>query len=722
MSLIANNNRKPAWKLVLKSLKTNRFRTFCILFAICTCTFVMTFLPCVNTLDYLNAYEDFSGEEHAVYTSLTGEEITALSQDTHFEKVLLEKYGDLGQMEGEYARPVYQESLGETLPEQKVFQGRPPENNNEILLDSALAKKLQVSPGDTLSFSEKEEKGLVFQVCGIIEAVSGTSIPNFYVSGSFAETNPIFTGNDFSLKVWLKSEFLSGGFEKSSALLARIGEKYGISDRRMVNLESSLLCLIGSLAGILPGLLLAGAAIGQWNLPYMAGIGLIVFCCSYVFLMAILQKPAKIASRVTPWKALTWQENSDLAFSGRLSCRSLGKMRAKKSRKKMLFTRLSMVAGGIFFLLTAAYISFWNIDLRVRSGYFQEADYILSFNSEFLNSSGTELIEYQEQNVFSQDFLKKLRTFSDVEKVFPLHEEFVNVLTDRGSESTNIIAFDKEIFSLMKPYLSDSTLTYEELEKKGSVLFNPIYDYGTDYFQKGSLSLNYYNGSGYENITFPVAGTVNPKFSEDYVPLNTSFLVPVSVFEKMYPGVNTISMVYITTKDHVISPELEQHLKDFSRDCPLLLMDSYEDYHKELARQNRLLLLLFAGATLIVIIFSVLNLLNSTLNKMVTQNRELALFEAVGMTRKEIKKMLLYECFYICRMPLIISWVLGVGINFLLYRFLFLSSPSVLPYHLPFIPLLLWSLFVLAVPGGITLLCYRHFTKASLMERLKRDE
>ena len=84
----------------------------------------MTFLPCVNTLDYLNAYEDFSGEEHAVYTSLTGEEITALSQDTHFEKVLLEKYGDLGQLEGEYARPVYQESLGETLPEQKVFQGR----------------------------------------------------------------------------------------------------------------------------------------------------------------------------------------------------------------------------------------------------------------------------------------------------------------------------------------------------------------------------------------------------------------------------------------------------------------------------------------------------------------------------------------------------------------------------------------------------------------------
>ena len=86
MSLIANNNQKPAWKLVFKALKANRFRTFCILFAICTCTFVMTFLPCVNTLDYLNTYEDFSGEEHAVFTSLTEEETAALVKDLHFEK------------------------------------------------------------------------------------------------------------------------------------------------------------------------------------------------------------------------------------------------------------------------------------------------------------------------------------------------------------------------------------------------------------------------------------------------------------------------------------------------------------------------------------------------------------------------------------------------------------------------------------------------------------
>ena len=154
----------------------------------------------------------------------------------------------------------------------------------------------------------------------------------------------------------------------------------------------------------------------------MAGIGPDGIFLFLYFSHGFSPKAGKDGFQDQSLEALTWQENSDLPFSGRISCRSLGKMRAKKNRKKMFLTRLSMVAGGIFFLLTVAYISFGDFDLRVHSGYFQDADYILSFNSEYLNSSDTELIEYQEQNVFSRDFLETLRSFSDVERVFPLHE------------------------------------------------------------------------------------------------------------------------------------------------------------------------------------------------------------------------------------------------------------------------------------------------------------
>ena len=199
---------------MFKSLKTNRFRTFCILFTICTCTFVMTFLPCVNTLDYLTAYEDFAGEEHAVYTSLTQEEISALSQDSHFEKVFLEKYGDLGQLEGEYARPVYQKSPEGSFPGCELIEGSLPKGADDILLDSTLAKKTPCCFGKGSILSKAAAGSLRLQVCGIAKAASGTSIPNFYVSGLFAETSPLFTGKDFSLKVWLKQEFLSGGLEK----------------------------------------------------------------------------------------------------------------------------------------------------------------------------------------------------------------------------------------------------------------------------------------------------------------------------------------------------------------------------------------------------------------------------------------------------------------------------------------------------------------------------
>ena len=215
---------------------------------------------------------------------------------------------------------------------------------------------------------------------------------------------------------------------------------------------------------------------------------------------------------------------------------------------------------------------------------------------------------------------------------------------------------------------------------------------------------------------------IDPKFSQDNIELNSSFLVPAPVFEELYPGLNTINQVYIRTEEHTLSPDLEEYLKDFMEDCPLIRMSSFEDYQRELTRQNNLFILLFAGATLIVIIFSVLNLLNATLNKMITQNRELALFEAVGMSRKEIKKMLLYECLYISRMPLIISWITGSLISYLFYIFLVRTLEEAVSYVFPLFPLLLWSAFVLAVPSMITLLCYRHFTKTGLMERLKRDK
>ena len=150
----------------------------------------MTFLPCVNTLDYLNTYEDFSGEEHAVFTSLTKEEIAALVKDLHFKKVLLEKYGALGELGGTYARPVYEKIPGKTSPDYEILEGRLPEKEDEILLDAVLAKKIQASCGDTLSFFDKKEKEYVFQVCGITKAALGTSIPDFYVSASSPKPVP----------------------------------------------------------------------------------------------------------------------------------------------------------------------------------------------------------------------------------------------------------------------------------------------------------------------------------------------------------------------------------------------------------------------------------------------------------------------------------------------------------------------------------------------------
>ena len=134
--------------------------------------------------------------------------------------------------------------------------------------------------------------------------------------------------------------------------------------RRMVNLESSLLCLIGSLTGILPGMLLSGAVTGQWSLSYMAGIGADGISLFLYFSHGFSAKAGKDCFQDHSLEGSYLAGKLRSALFRQAFLPLSGENAGKKKPEENVSYRLSMVAGGIFFLLTAAYISFWDIDLE----------------------------------------------------------------------------------------------------------------------------------------------------------------------------------------------------------------------------------------------------------------------------------------------------------------------------------------------------------------------
>ncbi|MBD5459320.1 MAG: ABC transporter permease [Lachnospiraceae bacterium] len=132
----------------------------------------------------------------------------------------------------------------------------------------------------------------------------------------------------------------------------------------------------------------------------------------------------------------------------------------------------------------------------------------------------------------------------------------------------------------------------------------------------------------------------------------------------------------------------------------------------------RLAALRLTGYSLCGIIFLIglLNMVNSALTSMVLRRREFAMLETVGMTRAQLRRMLLYEnsaggVFGLA------AFVVGSVLSGALLTQTF--GVDVAPISLPAMGILLF----LFAAGGVTAeLSYRMLTKTSLNERVRLGE
>lgn len=197
------------------------------------------------------------------------------------------------------------------------------------------------------------------------------------------------------------------------------------------------------------------------------------------------------------------------------------------------------------------------------------------------------------------------------------------------------------------------------------------------------------------------------------------FLMPMSVFEKEFPDASVFT-VLANAKD---SREEELRIAvDELTDGKTVESEGITYYYRLSGRldeleqlQSWLFALRLTGYSLSSMIFliGVLNMVNSALTSMILRRREFAMLETVGMTRSQLRQMLLYENS--------VGGVFGL-LSFLVGSFLFaavLTSAfgmeiSVLSWPAVGIMLLLF------VVGGVTAeVSYRILARTSLTERMK---
>lgn len=193
--------------------------------------------------------------------------------------------------------------------------------------------------------------------------------------------------------------------------------------------------------------------------------------------------------------------------------------------------------------------------------------------------------------------------------------------------------------------------------------------------------------------------------------------IPAEDFRAMYPE-NTLRKYFfdVAAEDQ---PAAEQMLLDVqSEDDPALSFTSKQtliDHYKE---QTRASTIMAFAISFVIAVVGVLNFVNSMLTAIFSRQKEFAMLQSIGMTRRQLRNMLIGEGLYYAGITLALSYVLsalvvGVGVRLLV------AGDWTATFHFTLLPLVICTPILLAFAVLIPVCCFKNIEKQSIVERLR---
>ncbi len=124
------------------------------------------------------------------------------------------------------------------------------------------------------------------------------------------------------------------------------------------------------------------------------------------------------------------------------------------------------------------------------------------------------------------------------------------------------------------------------------------------------------------------------------------------------------------------------------------------------------------GLSLVVGIIGVLNFINVIATSILSRKKELAMLKSIGMTKKQIKKMLILEALDYCLITAGVILIVGTPITYFGVDIM-AGAISFFSYSFRILPIIV-SIFILLIMAGIVpCVCYKKINKQSVVEELR---
>ncbi len=440
--------------------------------------------------------------------------------------------------------------------------------------------------------------------------------------------------------------------------------------------------------------------------------GAAVFVCVRLSIL----KPAKIAMSVSPMEAFryTCYDGTKKTRKSRkhLTPFSLAAMNLLRNRKRSILTFASLILSGMLFVGMSSLLISLDPVQRAKQSFPYEGDYVVELNRALVTPSFP-LTELQEDNFLTDGLKQEILSIDGVEGIVCQQE--ICVMLD-GME-TAIQSMNAEDHNVLGEQVLAGVLPEFDYTGENTLVVN-LGSPELEYLQKNcevgdTVTFSQFRNGLPDSFTYVVAAVIFDKNSA------SSFILPTGEINRAVPY--NANSAFVIQADGC--PEIERELYSLVSVSDNLRLKTLKDMTMQYKSVFSTISVAVYALLAVVIMFSIINLANTSITNIISRRKELGLFRAVGLDGRQLCHMIGAEIAFQTLGSFAVSVVCGLFIGKAICSAVGnIPGFSYVDYSFPAVSVLFYGLLIFMLQISLTKWAGLYCKKTTVVEQLRAAE
>lgn len=438
-----------------------------------------------------------------------------------------------------------------------------------------------------------------------------------------------------------------------------------------------------------------------------------------------LRKPLRMAGKISPIEAIRYQERAAGA-GAKKGHRNVGLTRLclanlRRNKKRTVVTIVTMGLSCVLFMSFAGTLNSMSALDQARYA-IPEGSFKLYLDCNWNDKEYPEnnLDTLQTKDLFGEELLDRIREAGGVTDI--VKNGYVLFDTDSSAplfenhQKVSIAPFDRAEVSDLQKEITQGEIDYDAMLTENSVICTTHYDWEDMGLSLGEpITLNIHDGDRTIPVTVSVCAVIKDS-RHGYLNM------PRELWDALGLQYDPTTELYISVEDSAYD-EVKATLQEICAENEHFGLYSLDEELQIGRLYVNIIKYPLYGILIMVAVISCINLVNTMITSIVTRKRELGILQAIGLSDRQLKKMLSLEGLFFTAGTLLLSVTLGNLSGYLIYLFAKKNHFSAISaYHYPVWETLGLAALLIAGQLVITAVLNRRVHAESLIDRIRSGE